>query len=114
MGYLAKAKQIADNLKQDNGSITPQLIDLKSIPDLPITKFSKMDIAVEIHSEILNENIWFCSNQTMVDQLLEDDPTAVCYTADELQKLIELNPSKEFLKKINDIKTVFNHSKLKE
>ena len=114
MGYLAKAKHIADNLKQDNGSITPQLIDLKSIPDLPITKFSKMDIAVEIHSEILNENIWFCSNTDMAKQIKEDDPEAVCYTADELQKLIELNPSKDFLKKVHSTKTIFENSKLKK
>jgi len=50
----------------------------------------------------------------MVEEVLEVDQTAVCYTADELQKLIELNPSEELLKKIHNAKSVFNHSKLKE
>jgi len=50
----------------------------------------------------------------MVDQIQNDDPGAVCYTADELKRLVELNPSKDFLKKIHDTKTVFNESNLKK
>ena len=80
------------------------------IPNIKISEFKKRNIAVEVYSEILNENVWFCSNEEMVKQILEDDSNAVCYTANELQKLIELNPSKDFLKKIHDTKTVFDDS----
>jgi len=69
-------------------------------------------MAVEIYSKVLNENIWFCSNTDMAKQIIEDDPNAVCYAADELQKLIELCPDENFLRKIHNAKSVFNRSKI--
>ncbi len=69
-------------------------------------------MAVEVYSEFLDEKIWFCSNTDMAKQIKEDDPGAVCYTTDELQKLIELNPSKEFLEKIHNTKSVFEDSRI--
>ncbi len=77
-----------------------------------IDEFKKRKIGIEIYSEILNENIWLCSNKEMVDQISEDDRTAICYTIGELQKLIELNPSKDFLKKVHDVKSVFEDSRI--
>lgn len=62
--------------------------------------------------EILNKNAWLCSNKEMVDQISGDDRTAICYTIGELQKLIELNPSKDFLKKVHDVKSVFEDSRI--
>ena len=81
---------------------------------ISINEFKKRKIGIEIYSKVLNENIWFCSNEGMAKQIKEDDPTAVCYTSDEIGKLIELNPSKDLLKQIHDTKTVFNPSKLIE
>jgi len=52
------------------------------------------------------------SIEQMAEEVLEDDRTATAYTLDELIKLIELSPSKEFLKKIHDTKTVFEDSKI--
>jgi len=87
-------------------------ITLETINGIKISEFKMRNLAVEIYSEILNENIWFCSNTDMAKQIKGDDPTAICYTADELQKIIELNPSEGFLKKIHDTKTVFENSKI--
>jgi len=89
-------------------------ITLETINGIKLSEFKMRNLAIEIYSEILNENIWFCSNKEMVNHIMEDDPTAVCYTADELQKLIELNPCENFLKGIHYTKTVFNYSKLIE
>ena len=90
----------------------PQTVE--DVCGISINEFKKRKIGIEIYSEILNENIWFCSNKEMVDQISEDDPTAICYTTGELQKLIELNPSKDFLKKIHNVKTVFDNSRIIE
>jgi len=114
LNFLAKVKEIEQNLEKDKETYLYKVLDNNSLKNLSIERFSRLNIGVEIYSEILNENIWFCSNEAMAKQILEDDPTAVCYTAEELQKLIELDPSKDFLKKIHDIKTVFNPSKLKK
>jgi len=79
---------------------------------ISIDEFRKRNIAVEIYSEILNENIWFCSNEGMADQIQNDDPGAVCYTADELIKLLDLNPTKDFLRKVQNTKSVFEDSRI--
>ncbi len=80
--------------------------------NIDLNEFMKRDIAVEIRSEIFGENVWFCSDIEMAKQILNDDPGAVCYTADELSKLINLDPSKEFLKKIHNAKSVFEDSRI--
>jgi len=83
------------------------------IPLLTLSEFKSCDYAVQILSSVLNCNVWFCPDEQMVEEILEDDPTAVCYTADELQKLIKLGPGcKDFLKKIHDTKTVFDNSRI--
>jgi len=99
-------------LKKQEHEFEPE-ITIINIRKSLLSEFKKRNIAVEIYSQVLDEKIWFCSNTDMTKQIKEDDPTAVCYTADELINLIELNPSKDLLKKIHDTKTVFNHSKLK-
>ena len=82
--------------------------NLDDICGISIDEFKKRKIGVEI----LNKSAWLCSDQEMVNQILEDDRTATAYTMDELIKLIELSPSEDFLKKIHDTKTVFENSKL--
>ena len=112
MNFLAKIKEIERNLEIDKESYLNERLDNNKLKNLSIERFSQLNIAVEIYSKVLNENIWFCSNQEMVNQLQNDDSTAVCYTADELQKLIELGPGEDFLKKIHNTKSVFDNSKI--
>ena len=88
---------------------------LSELPDIDIKEFSKRNIAVEIYSDVLKSSVWLCSDNEMADQIQHDaSENVVCYVASELQKLIELNPRKDFLRKIHNTKTVFNYSKLIE
>jgi len=85
------------------------------IDDIPLMSFSEFKdcgFAVKVFSSVLNCHVWFCPDEQIVEEILEDDPTAVCYTPDELQKLIELDPSEEFLKKIHNTKSVFDNSRI--
>ncbi len=100
-------------LKKQNHEFEPE-ITIINFPKLLLSEFKKCNMAVEVYSEFLDEKIWFCSNTDMAKQIKGDDPSAVCYTTDELQKLIELNPSKEFLKNIHETKKVFNPSRIIE
>lgn len=100
-------------IEEKVGKIKKRL--LSELPDIDIKEFSKRNIAVEIYSDVLKSSVWLCSDNEMADQIQHDaSENVVCYVASELQKLIELNPRKDFLKKIHDIKTVFNPSKLIE
>ena len=114
MNFLAKVKEIEQNLEKDKETYLYEVLDNNSLKNLSIERFSQLNIGVEIYSKVLDEKIWFCSNTDMAKQILEDDPTAVCYTAYELQNLIGLNPNVDLLKTIHDTKTVFNPSKLIE
>ena len=87
-------------------------ISLDSINRIELSEFKRRSIGVQIYSEVLNENIWFCSDNEIADQIQNDAPGAVCYTADELSKLIDLDPSKEFLEKIHNTKSVFEDSRI--
>ena len=82
------------------------------VPEISLNEFARCNIAVKIYSSVLNCHVWFCPDEQIVKQILEDDPTAVCYTSDELQKLIELNPVRTFLKKIHNTKAVFEDSRI--
>jgi len=64
------------------------------------TEFEKRNLAVPIYSEILNCEIWYCSNERMAAQVKRDDPEAVCYTTYELRELIKLDPGLVGLKKV--------------
>jgi len=87
-------------------------ISLDSINGIELSEFKRRSIGVQIFSEVLNENVWFCSDKKIADQIQKDDPGAVCYRADELSKLIDLDPSKEFLNKVHNAKSVFKNSTL--
>ncbi len=113
-GGKEKMSKIWDTiLKKQNHEFEPE-ITIINFPKLLLSEFKKCNMAVEVYSEFLDEKIWFCSNTDMAKQIKGDDPSAVCYTTDELQKLIELNPSKEFLKNIHETKKVFNPSRIIE
>ncbi len=106
MSYLQKLENLTEKQKSEPKPSSKEILQMS------LSKFASRDLAVEIYSEVLRCKIWFCSNTDMAKQIKGDDPTAVCYTAGELQKLIELNPSKDFLKKIHDTKSVFKNSKI--
>jgi len=118
LNFLAKVKEIEQNLEKDKETYLYEVLDNNSLKNLSIERFSQLNIGVEIYSKVLNENIWFCSNTDMAKQIKEDVPTAVCYTVAELHELYELQelnllePSNKMLKGINNVKAVFKDSRI--
>jgi len=104
-------------LKKQNHEFEPE-ITIINFPKILLSEFKKCNMAVEVYSEFLDENIWFCSNEKMASQIKQDDPEAIVYTASELYELYELQelsllePSNEMLKGINNVKSVFKDSKI--
>jgi len=89
-------------------------IEFNDIPLLTLSEFKDCEFGIKVFSSVLNCHILFCPNEQMIEEVLEDDPVALTYTSSELQKLIELNPSKDLLKQIHDTKTVFDGSTIVE
>ncbi len=84
------------------------------VPEINLTEFARCNVELMVFSSVLNCHVWFCPDEQMVEEVLEDDSTAVCYTGQELKELINIDPSEDLLKKIHEVKTVFNYSKLKK
>jgi len=82
------------------------------VPEISLTEVARCNIALKIYSSVLNCHVWFCPDEQMVEEILEDDPAAITYTVDEIMNLTKLNPSPEQLRRIHDAKEVFTGSKL--
>lgn len=79
---------------------------------LELSGFAKRNMAIEIYSEILDSNVWFCSNNEMALQIKNDDPKAITYTANELMELIKLQPNADEIIRINSAKKLFANSRI--
>jgi len=88
--------------------------DSHEVPEISLNEFARCNIALKIYSIVLNCHVCFCPDEQMVEEILEDDPSAITYTSSELQKLIELNPNEDFLRRIHETKKVFNPSRIIE
>jgi len=100
-------------LGQERNSKTEPLLKLEQILGMTFSKFAEGDIALQIFSEVLNCELWFCSNREMESQVKQDDPEAITYTVDEMRELIRLiKPTPEDLNSIHEAKTVFNGSRI--
>lgn len=104
MGYLAKAKQIVDKQKLDSSNKD----SFDNLSYMSLLEFSKRNLAIPIYSELLNEEIWFCSSQYMLERIKKDNPKAVCYLSQELIEILKKKPSCEELMKIHLTKKVFD------
>jgi len=87
-------------------------LTLESIHLLTLSEFKNSEFAVKVFSSVLNCHVWFCPDEQMVEEILEDDPTSTTYTVDEIMNLIKLKPDPEQLRRIHDAKEVFTGSKL--
>jgi len=107
---------VVEKIKQRQKSIRESLNSLKSkltienIPSFKLSDFAHLDCAIQVHSEILDSEIWLCSDSEMEKQLKQDDPTAITYTVKEILDLMKLNPSPEELRRIHYAKEVFHKS----
>ncbi|MGE5444485.1 MAG: hypothetical protein ACM3SR_07775 [Ignavibacteriales bacterium] len=107
MSYLEIVDRVLEKQKEEKAK--PQKIDISL---LRLSELSKRNIAIKIYSEVLGCEIWLCGNEEMAAQLRQDDPGAMIYTANEMRKLLRLNPNSEDLKRIHTVKTLFNSSKI--
>ena len=87
---------------------------INEIEESKLSELSKRKIAIMIYSQILNSNIWICSNEEMITQVKEDEPGAITYSLDEIRKILNLNPKPEELRELHNAKLVFPNSKIVE
>ncbi len=106
--WLNKIDALIDQQKKAKTQLS-----LEGIPGITLAEFARHDLAVEIYSEFLQCELWLCSNHKMASQIREAAPGSVCYTVDEMRKLIDLDPSLVDLQKIQDAKIAFPGSILK-
>lgn len=111
MGYLELLESASINNKKQNSSVD-NVMSLDLLPDVSLKQFKNRNLAVLVHSEFLEEDIWFCSNDDMARKIQNDDKNAVTYTADELMEIVKLIPNQKGLKSIHDAKKVFKRSSI--
>lgn len=80
------------------------------IEQMKLSELKDRVMAIQIYSDVLCSEIWFCNDEKCANQIKRDDPDSICYTFEELLKIIELNPDSESLEAINTAKSVFQGS----
>jgi len=111
MSYLKIIEKFITYQKEQN-KLKVFTTSLEQIPYMKISELARRDIALEIFSEVLGCEIWFCSDEEIADQIQNDDPEAIVYTASELIELFNIDPKEDLVKAIHYSKTVFQGSKL--
>ncbi|MGE5443325.1 MAG: hypothetical protein ACM3SR_01830 [Ignavibacteriales bacterium] len=87
-------------------------LNLEQNLGMRLSELGKRDIALKIYSEVLVCEIWLCGTEQMAAQLRQDDPEVTVYTANEMRRLMSLNPDPEELMNIHMAKSVFPKSKI--
>ena len=105
-------RPLEERLKVLEGGLTETTPTLDQVSLWTLSQLAKRNMAIEIYSEILDREVWLCSNELMVLQVKEDYPDAVTYTVDEMRELIRLNPTPEDIKRIYDAKSVLERSRI--
>lgn len=84
----------------------------RQILQLKLSDLVNKEIAIKVHSEVLNCDVWFCGTEKIASLVKEEDPQAVIYSIKELIKLLELEPDVEEIRAIHNIKAIFPSSKI--
>jgi len=121
MGYLELLESVSNNIKKvPEFAVDEKTADItedKSIEfysRLSLSEIKKRDIAFQIYSEYVDETFWICSNDSMVEQIIKDDPESVIYHIDEIVRINNLKPDIKSLKSIHEAKKAFRNSKVVE
>lgn len=93
---------------------TDPLPNLEQILGMRISELAKRNIALKIYSEVLGYEIWLCGTEEMSNQLTQDNPETTIYTANEMRNLLRLYPTPEVIKRIHNVKSLFNRSRILE
>lgn len=96
-------KPLIDSEKESQSE--PRLVE-----DITLDKFANSDMALKVKSDVLNETIYFASNEGVAGRLKKEG--FVVYTADELKVIAKKKPETNGLKVIHEIKQVFEGSKI--
>lgn len=107
MNYLEIVDRVLEKQKEEKAK--PKKTDISL---LRLSELAKRNIAIRIYSEVLGCEIWICGNEQMAAQLMQDDPEVAVYTANELRRLMSLNPDPKGLMNIHIAKTIFPGSKI--
>lgn len=91
---------------------TDPLPNLEQILGMRISELAKRNIALKIYSEVLGCEIWLCGTEEMSNQLTQDNPETTIYTANEMRNLLRLYPTPEVIKRIHNVKSLFNRSRI--
>lgn len=102
------------NIEGEVGTKKNPTENFDHILGLKLSELAKRNMALEVFSEVLNENIWICSDEEMVNQITGDNPKAICYTAREMIELIKAKPTPEDVKRIHMTKVLFSGSRVVE
>ena len=97
-----------------NDESSNEVVNYDYFVNLSYSEIKKRDIDFQIQSEYVDDKIWICSNEKMVDQMKIDDPESVVYHIDEIVRLNKLKPDIKGLKSIHDAKKCFKDSKVLE
>ena len=74
---------------------------------MPLSEFAKAGLIVKVFSEVLNNHVYFVSN----DAVLSRNPLdAVAYTATELTAMLSMTP--EEVRTAHSVKSVFHRSRV--
>ena len=101
---------LGSNLDNFDASKIPKNASKENKKSFNQSTFKERDLAFQVYSEVLKCKVWFCSNDAMAKQVMNDDPEAITYTADELTRLLKHNPTPEGLNSINNVKKVLKQS----
>jgi len=113
MGYLELLESLSRNTKIKDYSDKEE-IALDLLPNISLAEFKKRNMGVLVYSKYLDDEIWFCSNDKIANQIKSDDPDATTYTVDELINILRLETDVESLKSIHEAKKCFRNSKVVE
>ena len=114
MGYLEKAREHIQKSNLENKILAQEYKEnFLPLTKMKIKDFTKRNMAFEVFSKTLNEEVLFCSNASMEKKVRTDQPERVCYTADELLEIIKLDLTKERLMKFHELKKTFRGKVLK-
>ena len=124
MSYLEKLEKFESELKlKDAVPVSKDAVPVSeeeptptetNIKSMSLETFKERDMAFPVYSEFHKCKVWFCSNDAMAKQVMNDDPEAITYTADELVRLLKHNPSPEELNSIHNVKRIFKESRIIE
>lgn len=102
--YLTKMKSEAEKPEEE---ILPEtsLSLAEKYSGMSLNEFEKADTVLKIYSKILNETVYFASNESAIKKC--GTLAGPVYSAEELRQLIRSGIGKKDIKEINESKKVF-------